>query len=121
MGPWSKLDDFCKRAATSPIIEIDAKSITTLKDAQTALDKSGFTPDRLVIFGWEILLSRRKQDGIVRWHLSAKLLPHARASTEDDWKILGRIAARVGAPQDPTIMPDDPRAAIHWSWIAEPS
>lgn len=101
--------------------EFDSKSITTLTAAKIALDKSDFTPERLVLFGWEILLSRRKQDGIVRWHLSAKLHPHNRASTEDDWKTLGRIAARVGAPRDPTIMPDDPRAATHWAWIAEPS
>jgi hypothetical protein len=116
MGPWSKIDALRDRVAKSDI-EIDAGSIKSLEDAQAALDKSGFAPDRLVVFGWEILLSRRRQDGIVLWHLSSKLHPHGRASTKDDWTVVGRIAARVGAPRDPVRMPDDPTAAVHWSWI----
>ena len=98
-------------------VEIDAGTIKLLEAAQAALNKSNFVPDRLVVMGWEILLSRRKQDGIVLWHLSAMLHPHGRSSTANDWKIVGRIAARVVAPSDPVITPEDPRAAVHWSWI----
>ncbi len=118
MGPWSKLNEFCRRVTAKPIIELEGE---TLEEAQRAIDKSGFAPDRIVIFGWEILLSRRRQKDVVLWHLSAKLHPHGRSSTEEDWKVVGRIAARVGAPRDPAIMPDDPRAAMHWSWIDEGS
>jgi hypothetical protein len=117
MSAWSKIEDFRDRVAKAPVIEIDAASIKSLEQARAALDKSDFTPDRLVALGWEILLSRRRQDGVVRWHLSAKLYPHGRSSTKHDWKIVGRIAARIGAPRDPLIMPDDPGAPVHWSWI----
>jgi hypothetical protein len=119
VGPWSKIDELRRRVAASPLIEIDAGSITSLEDAQGALGKSNFAPDRAVIFGWEVLLSRRKQGDIVLWHLSTKLHPHGRSSTEDDWKIVGRIAARVGAPRDPVLAPEDPHAAVHWSWIEQ--
>jgi hypothetical protein len=118
MSAWGKIDDLRKRVATGPAVEINnAESIKSLEEAQAAL--RGFSPDRLVALGWEILLSRRRQDGIVLWHLSAKLYPHGRSSTENDWKVIGRIAARVGAPRDPVIMPDDPRAAVHWSWTEQ--
>jgi len=110
MGPWSKIDDLRDRVAKSAIVEIDP-------GPKGALKKIDFAPDRLVVFGWEVLLSRRKQDGIVLWHLSTKLHPHGRLSTKDDWMVLGKIAARVGAPRDPVLMPDDPNAPVHWSWI----
>jgi len=117
MGPWSKIDDFRDRVAKSAIVEIDAGPIKSLDAAQAALDKSSFAPDRLVVFGWEVLLSRRKQDGVVHWHLSTKLHPHGRSSTKADWTVIGRIAARVGAPRDPAIIPGDPNAPVHWSWV----
>lgn len=117
MGPWSKIDALRDRVAKIDVI--DFGPIRSLEDAQGALGKSGLAPDRLVVFGWEIFLSRRRQDGVVLWHLSAKLHPHGRASTEDDWKVVGRIAAQVGAPRDPVLMPDEPSAAVHWSWIAQ--
>jgi starvation-inducible outer membrane lipoprotein len=119
MGPWSKIDDLRQRVITSPMIEIDAQPIKTLEDAQAEITKKNFAPDRLVILGWEVLLSRRKQGDIVLWHLSVKLHPHGRPSSEEDWKVVGRIAARVGAPRDPVILPEDPHAAIHWSWIQQ--
>lgn len=117
MATWSKIDELQRRVAAKPIVEINVGPIKTLEAARDALSKINFTPDRVVVFGWEVLLSRRKQDGVVRWHLSTKLHPHGRPSTEDDWKIIGRIAARVGAPPDPVLMPEDPHAAVHWSWI----
>jgi hypothetical protein len=115
MGPWSKIDDLRQRVLARPIIEIDEQP--TLEAAQAEIAKKNFAPDRLIILGWEILLSRRKQGDIVLWHLSAKLHPHGRSSSEEDWKVVGRIAARVGASRDPMILPEDPHAAIHWSWI----
>lgn len=116
MSAWTKIDDLRDRVVKAPPIEIKSGPIKSVKDAQAAVEKSGFLPDRVVVMGWEVLLSRRKQDGIVLWHLSAKLHPHGRSSTENDWKVVGKIAARVGAPCDPVLMPDDPNAAVHWSW-----
>lgn len=120
MSAWSKIDELRDRVAkaSASAIEIDSGPIKSLEDAQAALRKTSFAPERLVVLGWEIFLSRRKQDGGVRWHFSAKLHPHGRSATENDWKVVGRIAARVGAPRDPAIMPDDPHAVMHWSWIA---
>jgi hypothetical protein len=116
MSAWSKIDDLRDRVAAGDPVAINGKS---LEEAQEVLRKSNFSPERLVVLGWEILLSRRRQDGVVLWHLSIKLHPHGRSSTENDWKVLGKIAARVGALRDPVIMPDDPSAAVHWSWIEQ--
>lgn len=117
MGAWTKIDDLRDRIAKSAPVEIDAETVKTVESGLRILRERGYTPDRLVVLGWEILLSRRKQDGIVLWHLSAKLHPHGRSSTENDWKIVGQIARRVGAPRDPVIVPEDPNAATHWSWV----
>jgi hypothetical protein len=119
VSAWDKIDDLRARVGASVPVVIDTPRDRSLKNAQEALEKSNFTPDRLVVMGWEIVLSRRTQDGIVRWHLSAMLHPHGRSSTENDWKIVGKIAARIGAPQDPAIVPEDSSAAIHWSWIEQ--
>jgi len=117
MSAWSKIDDLHKSVAKSAIVEIDSGSVKSLEGGLRFLRDQHYSPDRLVVLGWEILLSRRRQDGVVLWHLSAKLHPHGRSSTENDWKVVGRIAARVGAPRDPALMPEDPNAVIHWSWI----
>jgi hypothetical protein len=114
MSAWSKIDDLRDRVAKAPAAAIDVSAIKTLAQVQSAIK-----PDRLVVLGWEILLSRRKQDGAVIWHLSVQLHPHGRSSTESDWKTVGQIAARVGAPRDPVLVPDDPSAAVHWSWLGQ--
>lgn len=115
MGAWSKIDDLRTRVATKPLIDVGS----TLEQVQEVLKKTNFAPDRLVVMGWEILLSRRKQEGLVLWHFTAKLYPHGRSSTENDWKVVGQMALRIGAPRDPAIMPDDPNATVHWSWIEQ--
>jgi hypothetical protein len=117
MSAWIQIDNLRDRIAQSAPVVIDSATIESLAAGMQYLREQNYAPDRLVVLGWEILLSRRRQDGVVRWHLSTKLHPHGRSSTANDWKIVGRIAARVGAPADPAIMPDDPSAAIHWSWI----
>jgi hypothetical protein len=117
MSVWSKIDDLRVQVALRPLLDVG----TTLEQAQEALRKEKFVPDRLVALGWEILLSRRRQGGLVLWHFSAKLYPHGRSSTENDWKVVGRIAARVGAPRDPTILLEDPTATVHWAWIEPPA
>jgi hypothetical protein len=119
MSAWSKIDDLRDRVAKAPAAVIEAGAIKKLDQAQATLGKSGFQPERLVILGWEILLSRRQQDGAVIWHLSVQLYPHGRSSTENDWKTVGQIAARVGAPRDPVLVPDDPSAVVHWSWLGQ--
>lgn len=121
MGPWSKIDGLRRRVAETPIAEFDSSTIKSVEDAQSAIVEKCFVPERLVVLGWEVFLSRRRQDGIVHWHLSTKLHPHRRSATKSDWEIVGRIAARVGAPRDPVVMPDDPCAAIHWSWTDGPT
>ena len=114
MGPWSKVDDLRARVAGRELVKVSsANSVPHVLDE---LEKKGWEPDRLVILGWEILLSRRGQDGRVLWHMSAKLSPHGRSSSERDWTTIGKIAARVGAPQEPMSMSQDPNAALHWAW-----
>jgi hypothetical protein len=115
MGAWSKIDDLRTRVAAKPLIDVGSAS--TLE--QEVLKKTNFAPDRLVVMGWEILLSRRSQEDVVLWHFTAKLYPHGRSSTDNDWKVVGQIAARIGAPRDPVLMPNDPSAAIHWSWTEQ--
>ena len=119
MSAWSKIDELRRSVASRPLIEIEVGPIKTVKDAEAALKDIDLKPDRLVVMGWEILLSRRKQEGVVLWHFSAKLYPHGRSSTEHDWKVLGQIAARVKAPRDPVLPPADPSAVIHWSWTEQ--
>ncbi len=127
MSAWSQIDDFRDRVAASDSAALDgaldeAREVLDSKgldEAREALRKSNLMPDRLVVMGWEILLSRRRENRVVLWHLSTKLHPYGRSSTEHDWKVLGKIAARVGAPRDPVIMPDDPSAAVHWSWVEQ--
>lgn len=118
MSAWGKIDELRHRVVARPLVEIEVGPIKTVKDAQEALKEINFKPDRLVALGWEILLSRRKQEGLVRWHLSVKRLP-GRPTTAEDWQTVGRIAARVGAPRDPALMPKDPSAAVHWSWTEQ--
>jgi hypothetical protein len=116
MGAWNDLDDLRDRVVRTPIAEIAPGPFNSFREARVALGNS--SPDRLVVLGWEIFLSRRRQGDVVLWHLSAKRYPHGRSSTKNDWEIVGRIAARVGAPSDPALLPSDPRAAVHWSWRA---
>ena len=75
-------------------------------------------PSARTIYGWHVLLSRtRYPDGSYNWHLSASLSPRGRSSTERDWQMLGRIAAHLGAPRDPSIVPEDPNGVHHWQWF----
>ena len=117
VGPWSKIDDLRARVAKRDLVKVS--SADSVPRALDELEKKGWEPDRLVILGWEILLSRRGQNGLVVWHLSAKLFPHGRSSTEADWKTVGKIAARIGAPRDPMRMSQDPNAPLHWSWTEQ--
>jgi hypothetical protein len=124
MGDWGKIDALRERVAGTDIIEIDPGPFKTLRDAWEALSKLGararvgFIPDRLITSGWEIFLSRRRQGSAVYWHLSARLHPHGRLATKNDWEMVGKIAGRIGAPHSPVLVPMDPRAAVHWSWTA---
>lgn len=116
MSDWSQIDDLRERVAKAPAAAIAPGPFSSFRDAQEALGREDLLPSRLVALGWEIFLSRRRQGGLVLWHLSTKLHPHGRSATENDWKVLSRIAVRVGAPAQPALLPDDPRAAVHWSW-----
>jgi len=119
VSAWKKIDDLRERVAARALVEINAADHPTPKTALDVLEKAGWSPDRLVVLGWEILLSRRKQDGTIRWHLSAKLHPHGRSASSRDWEILDRIAARVGAPHDPLRLSQDPSAPLHWMWTEQ--
>ena len=67
-------------------------------------------------YGWQLLLSIGDVDDESRWHLSMMLHPKGRSSTEKDWHWMGRMAAYLGAPEEPLIMNDDANAPIHWNW-----
>jgi len=116
MSAWSKIDDLRDRVTAHNLVEINRAEGPTPQAAVEALRKKGWSPERVVVLGWEILLSRRKEDGVVIWHFSAKLHPHGRTATEHDWQVLGKIAARIGAPSDPAVVPEDARDAHHWAW-----
>jgi hypothetical protein len=48
-------------------------------------------------------------------HLSARLVVDA--SDEEDWKTLGRLAARLGSPPEPMGgFPENAMATLHWDW-----
>jgi hypothetical protein len=77
-------------------------------------------PPARTIYGWRVLLSRyRLHAEHYAWHLSAKLEPPGRASTERDWQMLGKIAKYLGAPCDPLTVPENPNDAHHWRWNEE--
>jgi hypothetical protein len=74
-------------------------------------------PPACTVYGWRVLLSRyRFPDGHHAWHLSARLDPPGRSSTERDWQMLGKIAKHLGAPRDPLFVPENPNDAHHWRW-----
>lgn len=87
---------------------------------------------RKVVAGWSLVLSLHVHVGIECWHLSAKLDPLGRGSTETDWQVLGAIVAAItglsGHPRTssmPEAMPPidgpNPNRAFHWSWHADGS
>jgi hypothetical protein len=75
-----------------------------------------------IIGGWYVCLSIIEwPGGDERWHLSCQLHPVGRSSTEDDWRLLGRIVELLGAPRDPdtpfeSTHPNEPH---HWDWQAK--
>lgn len=87
---------------------------------------------RTLTSGWSLLLGIFRHHGIEHWHLSAKLDPPGRSSSNDDWTTLGWIIARVtessGTPQRlDDIQPltpfesTHPNAVHHWAWHADGS
>jgi hypothetical protein len=74
-------------------------------------------PPAVTTHGWLLSLSRvATSDSGHVWHLSASLHPRGRDSTINDWKRLGHFVMYLGAPKDPTIMPEDPTRVVHWQW-----
>lgn len=79
-------------------------------------------PPACTVYGWRVLLSRfRFPDGHYAWHLSARLEPPGRSSTERDWQMIGKIAKHLGAPCDPLVVPENPNDAHHWRWDEAPA
>lgn len=117
MDAWAKLDDLRGTVAAWKVIDINTADVATVAGAVAVIQKSGFDPARLTIFGWEVLLSRRRQDGVIFWHLSLQRYPATRQPTRDDEQVIAKIAARVGAPVTPALRAENPAAPIHWSWI----
>lgn len=116
MGDWRRIDVLRDSVARAPALKIAPGPFRSLQEARETSVGGQRAPDRIVVLGWEIFLSRRWQGAAVYWHLSTRLHPHGRAATENDWKIVTRIAIRVGAPPRPVLLSADPRAAVHWTW-----
>ena len=85
---------------------------------------------RGVVAGWLVLVSMvQLSDGGERWHASASLYPMGRSSTEEDWRVLGRIVAASGATGEDAMgqireqveWGTAPNAPHHWLWRVEPS
>lgn len=129
----AELDALKRRAST--------QTQSTTANARKILDLLGRTPDvrkateehlgrlyagveaaadnfaSVTTHGWRLSLSRvATSDGGHTWHLSASLQPRGRSSTTNDWKMLGHFAMHLGAPKDPTILPEDPAGVVHWQW-----
>jgi hypothetical protein len=138
MSAWERtLDDLRREAHNEtledPMVTDEVKELATgaideaamVKIREMAKTMKGLPlPPTRIVRGWQVSLSRfRKPDpGGYRWHFSAMLTPRGRSSTKIDWENLGRIAARLGAPRDPMIVPENPNDAHHWSWPeVEPS
>jgi hypothetical protein len=132
MSAWRKLDDLKRKVADSPPAVTDDEIQDILKHADVKRVMSGDVTisvpndvaarvgravDVIVVFGWQVILSRRLADGNVYWNMSAVLWPKGRSSTTHDWDKLGKIARRLGAPKDPIRISDDPNAPVHWGWI----
>jgi len=114
MDVWRCLDDFRDRVVNRPVIESGSGPFRSLGEAREVLGE--FAPDRLVVLGWDLFLSRRRQGPLVAWHLSAKYCPQDRLPTTDAWEDVRRIAARLGALPSPPLVARGPRAGVHWSW-----
>lgn len=116
MGAWAKLDAMRAKVAATPMIEFNSNDFKSMHDAVVYATQAGFNPERRVLFGWEVLLSRRRQDSVVHWHLSMRFVA-PRAITEADHNVAGKIAHRVGAPTIPVHRSHDPKTPSHWGWI----
>ena len=87
---------------------------------------------RRIVAGWSLVLSLHVHGSTECWHLSSKLDPLGRGSTEEDWRVLGAIVAVVtglsGYPKEaalpeaiPPIDGPYPNRAFHWSWHSDGS
>jgi hypothetical protein len=105
----------------SSIPDVRGRPVTEgdLESFYTAVKKRGIDPlpPAVTTHGWLLSLSRiATTHGGHIWHLSASLHPRGRSSTATDWKMLGHLVGHLGAPKDPTIMPEDPTRVVHWQW-----
>lgn len=114
MDAWRQLDDFHDRVVNIPVVEFAPGPFSSLGEARVAHGTRA--PDRLVVRGWELFLSRRRQGGAVFWHLSAKFSSRDRPPSPNDWEDIRRIAARVGALPFPPLVARGPRVMAHWTW-----
>jgi len=88
-----------------------------LSKVRGGLDVGLETPPSCDVYGWHLLLSRTKVPAGYLWNFSASLSPKGRASADRDWQMLGRISAYIGAPKEPTIVPENPNDVHHWAWM----
>ena len=112
--PWTKILDDLKQRAAANIQPIPSDLDTFGLDKLREWVKQA---SACVVGGWEFLLSRAEyEDKVIHWHLSALLYPKGRGSSEEDWRFVGQVAAYLGAPKEPMIVPEDPNRTIHWHW-----
>ena len=113
--PSEAARDLAEAAARTPLAEW-MSSVRTV--ARTGGD-AGLRPAPFcTLRGWRLCLSRtRVSDGRYSWHLSGSLSPRGRRADERDWQMLGKIAAHLGAPPDPLVVPEDPNDVHHWQWF----
>ena len=107
-----------EEAAKKPMAEWMSSVRRAAKDGAAA----GLEPPpACTVYGWRVCLSRARVVDRYSWHLSASLSPKGRSSGERDWQMIGKIAAYLGAPRDPLVVPDDPNDAHHWQWLDQSS
>jgi hypothetical protein len=76
--------------------------------------KSGATIPPVILGAWRVVISYSEPNV---FRLIMQLWPLGRGSSEEDWFLLGRIGAALGAPEAPTKADDkNPNAPIEWIW-----
>jgi len=115
--PSAAVHAIAAEAAHKPI----AEWMPTVRSAARAGIDSGLKlPPSCTVYGWRLCLSRtRVTDGRYSWHLSASLFPRGRRADGRDWQALGKMALHLGAPRDPTVVPEDANDAHHWQWLEQ--
>jgi len=102
--------------------DIPREAWDTYKDSLLA--RLQITDEKLLSATYEDFIAAREATKGLKlpkeWIFSACLHPRGRSSTQEDWDVLGRMLAVVGAPIDSLRTPFEtthPNDVHYWTWI----